>query len=166
MCSCFTSNENCHFSFGKMVTPQNGLLIFLWKETHSETKSWTSSRNLRVKPNFFIVLSFHFVIFYFFSFFLFVFHFFMFFVFYFGIFLSFQCFSFISLFQFIFLHFSSFVFSFSFSFSRLLEIRFFKISCNISLKKKHFLSRLGAYLFGPSFLSIFFEKMFLFFSSF
>ena len=24
--------------FGKTITPQNGLLIFLWKETHSETK--------------------------------------------------------------------------------------------------------------------------------
>ena len=26
------------------MRPQNGLLIFLWKETHSETKSWKSSR--------------------------------------------------------------------------------------------------------------------------
>ena len=56
----------------KTLTPQNGLLIFLGKETHSETKSWKSSRIfneksynnigkpwkssriLRVKPNFFI----------------------------------------------------------------------------------------------------------------
>ena len=28
----------------KNVTPQNGLFIFLKKETHSETKSWKSSR--------------------------------------------------------------------------------------------------------------------------
>ena len=34
------------------------LLIFLWKETHSETKSWKSSRILRVNPCFFIFLSF------------------------------------------------------------------------------------------------------------
>ena len=27
---------------GKTITPQNGLLIFLGKETHSETKSWKS----------------------------------------------------------------------------------------------------------------------------
>ena len=27
-----------------MLTHPNGLLIFLWKETHSETKSWKSSR--------------------------------------------------------------------------------------------------------------------------
>ena len=60
----------------KKVTPQNGLLIFLCKETHSETKSWKSSRifdeksyNNNGKPwkssrilcvnlNFFIFLSF------------------------------------------------------------------------------------------------------------
>ena len=30
--------------FGKTLTPQNGLLILLWKETHSETQSWKSSR--------------------------------------------------------------------------------------------------------------------------
>ena len=59
------------------MTPQNGLLIFLRKETHSETKPWKSSRIstkksynnnngkpkklsmiLRVNPNFFIFLSF------------------------------------------------------------------------------------------------------------
>ena len=33
----------------KTVTTQNGLLIFLWKETHSETKSWKSSRILTKK---------------------------------------------------------------------------------------------------------------------
>ena len=60
----------------KTVRPQNWLLIFFWKETHSETqswkpsristksynnngKSWKSSRILRVKPNFFIFLMFH-----------------------------------------------------------------------------------------------------------
>ena len=62
--------------FGKTVTPQNGLLIFLGKETHSETKiieivedlnkkshnnndkPWKSSRILRLNPNFFIFVSF------------------------------------------------------------------------------------------------------------
>ena len=76
--------------FGKTVTTQNGLFIFLWKETHSETKSlkssriskkksynnngypWKSSKILRLNPNFFIF--FHFS--YFFSIFSFFFHFF------------------------------------------------------------------------------------------
>ena len=40
MCFCFTSNENCHFSLEKTVTPQNGLLTFLGKSTHSGTISW------------------------------------------------------------------------------------------------------------------------------
>ena len=35
--------------FGKTVRPQNGLLIFLWEETHSETKSWKSFRILTKK---------------------------------------------------------------------------------------------------------------------
>ena len=35
--------------FGKTITPQNGLLIFLWKDTHSETKSSKSSRILTKK---------------------------------------------------------------------------------------------------------------------
>ena len=53
------SSEKCVFLFHvqrklslffrKTVTPQNGLLIFLGKETHSETKSWKSSRNLTKK---------------------------------------------------------------------------------------------------------------------
>ena len=64
----------------KTVTSQNGLLIFLGKETQSETNSWKSSRILRVNPNFFIFLSFlnHFspLFFFFFSF---IFHFFHFF---------------------------------------------------------------------------------------
>ena len=42
---CFTSNENCHFSSEKTITPQSGLLIFLWKETHYE-KIMKSSRIL------------------------------------------------------------------------------------------------------------------------
>ena len=71
MCFCFTSNENCHLSSEKTLTPQNRLLIFLGKWTHSETKPWKSSRILRLNPNFFICLSFssflHF--FHFFSFF-------------------------------------------------------------------------------------------------
>ena len=33
----------------KNADPQNGLLIFLWKETHSETNSWKSSRILTKK---------------------------------------------------------------------------------------------------------------------
>ena len=88
---CFTSNENCHFSSEKTVTTQNGLLIFLGKETHSETKSlkssriltkklttttvpWKSYRILRLNPFVFIFLSFfnnflHFFVFHFFIFF-------------------------------------------------------------------------------------------------
>ena len=46
---CFTSNDNCHFSSEKTITSQNGLLIFLWTETHSETKSWKSARLLMNK---------------------------------------------------------------------------------------------------------------------
>ena len=73
----------------KTVRPQNGFLIFLGKETNSETQSWKSSRILtkqvttttvRVKPNFFIFslciiyrhffVFFHFFTFQFFLFFL------------------------------------------------------------------------------------------------
>ena len=53
------SSEKCVFLFhvqwklslffGKTITPKNGLLIFLGKETHSETKSWKSSRILTKK---------------------------------------------------------------------------------------------------------------------
>ena len=46
VCFCFTSNENCHFSSENDYHP---LLIFFWKETHSETKSWKSSRILTKK---------------------------------------------------------------------------------------------------------------------
>ena len=35
---CFTSNENCHFYLEETVTTQNGLLIFLWKETQFRNK--------------------------------------------------------------------------------------------------------------------------------
>ena len=103
---------------GKTLTPKNGLLIFLWKETHSETKSWNSSRIsttsynnngnpwkssriLRVNPNLFIFLS----LFHHLSPFLFVFFFFL-------------HFHFLILFIFSIFHFSSFsLFFFSFSFS-------------------------------------------------
>ena len=89
MCFCFTSNENCHFSSEKPMRPQNVLLIFIGKETHSETKSWKSSRILskksynnngkpwkpsrilRANPNFFIFLSFFIIFLHCFRFFLF-----------------------------------------------------------------------------------------------
>ena len=59
------------------MTSLNGLLIFLWKETHSETKSRKSSRILRVNPNLFFFLKkknlflhfFHFFIFQYFQYF-------------------------------------------------------------------------------------------------
>ena len=65
---CFTSNENCHLSSEKTISTQNGLLIFLGKETHSETQSWKSSRILRVKPNCFIFSLLFFIFFIFFIF--------------------------------------------------------------------------------------------------
>ena len=111
------------------MTTQNGLLIFLGKETHFENKimeiaedfdeksystngePWKSSRILRVKPNFFIFSLF--IIFRHFSFFL------MFFIF-----LIFH-FSFFSLFfVFIFFIFSVFSFLFIFSF-----FHFFQFFC-------------------------------------
>ena len=49
VCFCFTYNENCHFSSEKTITPQNGLLILIGKETHSETKSWKWLRILTKK---------------------------------------------------------------------------------------------------------------------
>ena len=76
--------------FGKNGDPQNGLLISLGKETHSETKSWKSSRILRLNPSFsfFFLFSpfspfsffhfFHFFHFFIFSFFLIFFIFFLF----------------------------------------------------------------------------------------
>ena len=88
---CFTSNENCHF-LRKNDYTQNGLLIFLGKETHSETKSWKSSRILSVNP------FFHFS--FFFSFFL-IFHFLFFFIF-FHFFICFSFFSFFFIFSFVF----------------------------------------------------------------
>ena len=93
MCFYFTSNENCHFT---SENPQNGLLIFVWKETHSEKimeiedfdeksynnndKPWTSSKILRVPhfSSFFIFSIFpSFSFFFIFSFFLLLFDFFM-----------------------------------------------------------------------------------------
>ena len=122
------------FLLKKTVRPQNGLLISLWKETHSETKSWNLSRILTkkvttttvkpgnrrgflcVNPNFLIFLSFfiiflHFFIFlfFFFSFFLFSFsHFFSFFDFFFRF---FHFFIFFIFFIFSFFIFSFFIFS-------------------------------------------------------
>ena len=123
---CFTYNENCRFSSEKTVRPQNGLLIFLGKETHSETKSWKivedfdeksynnngkpwkSSRILRAKAK---LLHFSFFFHHFSPFFRFFpfFHFFLFHVFLFSLFFS----------QFFIFHFfkkSFFLFSFSFHF--------------------------------------------------
>ena len=145
MCFCFTSNDNCHLLFfGKTVRPQNGLLIFLGKETHSETNSWKSSRILRLNPNVFIFLSFiiislHFI-FFIFSFF----HVLPFFLF---------CFLFLFLFfsfSIIFYHFLSFSFIFfhflSFALSLLgaqnliffLGLNFVTISLNSSYVKNQF----------------------------
>ena len=139
---------------------QNGLLIFFWKKTHSETKSWKSSRIstkksynnngkpwkssrlLRVRPNFFIFLSFFIIFLHFFvvfsSFFLIFpfFHFFHFFMFrFFFLFLFSSCF-------FIFLHF--FVLFF---FSGLLGIRFFVAS----IASRFLVSFPPKKQFGPSF---------------
>ena len=124
----------------KKVTTQNGLLIFSRKKTHSETKSKKSSRILRVKPNFFIFSFQHFSSFFFFPFL----HFFVFFIFF--------IFSFSSFF-FFFLQFSSFFFFFLFFFfffSGLLEIAS-RFLVTFLKKKNIFLSRLGWFLFGPSF---------------
>ena len=41
--------KTCHFSSEKTITTQNWLLIFLCEKTHSETKSWKSSRILMEK---------------------------------------------------------------------------------------------------------------------
>ena len=97
MCICFTSDENCHCSSEKTVRPQNGLFIFLRKETHSETKSWKSSRILRLNPFFKNFVSFSFLSF---------FHFFQFFIFL----------HFLSFFSHSFFHFLSFFHFFNFSF--------------------------------------------------
>ena len=112
----------------KTITPQNGLLIFLWKETHSETKSWKSSKILTKKVTTTTVnhgnrrgfsvwiLCFHFS-FFFHHFFIFLFSFIFFH--FFSFFHFFNFFHFLS-FSFIFLHFPSFSFIFlhflSFSF--------------------------------------------------
>ena len=108
------------------MRPQNGLLVFLGKETHSETKSWKSSRIsyeesynnngkpwkssriLSVNPKFFIFFLsfFHFFSFFFFS----IFHFF-----HFHCLCSFIFFHFFIFFNFLFIFFHFFIFSFSFS---------------------------------------------------
>ena len=137
------------------MTPQNGLLIFLGKETHSETKSWKSSRILtnknyndngkpwkssrilRVNPNFLIFLSL-FNIFLHFSHF-FIFHFFILFHF-----ISFSVMFFVFLFLFLFL-FLFFFFLFLFLFVGgaqilifFLGFNFVTISFHISYKKNFF----------------------------
>ena len=134
------------------MTPQNGLFIFLGKETHSETKSWKLSRIspknsynnnngkpwkslriLRVKPNFFIfhcssffsIFSFFFFfIFSFFHFFLFIFCFFIYFIFSFFLFFFFFFFI-IFLHFFVFSHF--FIFFIFFHFVHVLQFFFFFI---------------------------------------
>ena len=143
MCLCFTSKK-CHFSSEKTVTQQNGLLIFLGKETHSETKSWksknltrkvtTTTVNLGIVEDFacesklFHFLSF-FIFFFIFSFSLFFFfHFFIFFIFSF-----FFLFSFFSIFHFSF-SFIFFVFVLSFLFSFIsLSFSFIFLSFSFSL---------------------------------
>ena len=120
------------------MTPQNGLLSFLCKETHSETKSWKSSRILRVNPifhfSFFFIIFLHFSFFSkkkrFFSFFhylSFIFHFFNFSIFHFFMFFIFSFF-------FSVFHFLSFSLSFFFLFHFLffLSFMFFHVlSCSL-----------------------------------
>ena len=126
--------------FEKTVRPQNGLLIFLWKETHSETKSWKSSRILRVKPNVFIFLFFHH-----FSLF---FHFFIFYIFIF----------------FIFLHFC-FFFTFL-NFDHFFDFFIFSMFLVLLSKKNVFLSSFLHFGFNSFFLlSFLFFSIFSFFAS-
>ena len=165
----------------KKITPQNGLLVFLGKETHSETKSWNSSRistnkvtTTTVNPgnrrgfcegsqisslclSFFIIFSiFSFFHFSSFSHFFILFHF----------------PSFVFHFSFIFFHFLSFSIMYyhflSFSF-RGGSLNFVTISCDISFKKINVSARLGGYhpfeasfpsLFLPFFHSFFFVLSF------
>ena len=143
------------------MTPQNELLVFLGKETHSETKSWKSSRILRVSPNFFIFLSF-FIIFSpflhlsIFSFFIFhFFHFIIFFIFHFIIFfivhfftVHFFIFHFLSCFFIFFVFFLSFSASFFFMFLHFVSFSFIFF---------HFLS----FYFYCSFFFFFFFSGFL-----
>ena len=139
--------------FRKTVTTQNGLLIFLGKETHSETnhgnrqgfrrksynnngKPWKSSRILRVNPMFFIFLSFFFfsLFFFIFSFFPFsFFHFFsIFFLFFQFFFLFFHFFHFF-IFSF-FSHFFFIYFIFSFSFFHFFFFLLFFFFCREAQK--------------------------------
>ena len=172
------------------MTTQNGLLIFLWKETHSETKSWKSSRILtksynnngkpwkssrilRVNPifSFFFLFSSFFSIFCFSSFF----HFFHFYNFFHFLFLSLS-FMFLSFFfdflsfSFIFFHFSVFVGCSKSDF--FLGLNFVTISLDSSYVKNQFggISRvvIGWYPLGPSFpfFPTFFLPFFVFFLAF
>ena len=168
--------------FGKTLTPQNGLLIFPGKETHSETKSWKSprilttksynnngkswksSRILRVNPFFSIFhFSFFFIFFHFLSF-------------------SFIFFHFLSL-SFIFFHFLSFSLSLLGAQNLIffLGLNFVTISLDSSYVKNQFLgpsrgvphwtlfSFCSYFFFSPVFLSFFLLlifSIFLFFCSF
>ena len=138
------------------MRPQNGLLIFLLKETHSETKSWKSSRiltkkvttttvNLGNRRGFcvsihFFIFSFFIIFLHFFRFFIFSFLFFAFFIF--CIFIHFLSFSgmffLFFFFSFFFFFFKNFIFSFFqfFHFFIFLKkkVSSFLFSC-ISIKK-------------------------------
>ena len=134
----------------KNVTTQNGLLIFLWKETHSETKAWKKSRLLRVNPKIFICLSFFEHFSQFFRFFI-PFDFFILLFFHFSIFFHYFIFSFfqflkfsVMFFLFLFL-FLFFFFSFSFPFCWVLKICFF---LGLNFVTDHFLKK--KQFFGPS----------------
>ena len=169
----FVSRPKLSLFFGKTITPQNWLLIFPGKGTHSENKSWKSSmkttkvnkkssRILRVKPNFFIFslfiifLSFFrfFHFFHFFHFFIsfisFIFSFFHFFHFFIFSFFLFSC-------SFIFFHFLTCSFHFLFIFCSGLKNLFFfgpqfryDFSSHI-FKRINFSARLGRYRFEASF---------------
>ena len=91
MCVFVSRRMKMSLFFGKTIASQNGLLIFFGKETHSETKSWKSSRILRVNP-FFIFISFFIIFLHFFLFSFFIFSFFF-------IFLFFSFFSFFYIFS-------------------------------------------------------------------
>ena len=167
MCFCFTSNENCHFSSEKRLLPQNGVLIFLGKETHSETKSWKSSRiltkkvttttvnpgnrrgfcvSIQISSFFFLFSSFFFIFSFFSSFFHFFicFQFFLFLIFFmFFIFFIFSFFHFSS-FSLVFYHFHSFSFIFIFfvgcsESDFFLSLNFVTISLDNSYVKNQFL---------------------------
>ena len=170
----------------KTLTPPKRLLIFLGKETHSETKSWKSSmiltkksynnngklwklsRSLRVNQNFFIFLSF-FIISPFFRFFFVIFHFFIFFfIFHFFIFchvLSFDFYLFFFLFFFFLFLFFLFVGGSNSDF--FVGLNFVTISLHTFYQKNSFFRHVsGCTPLMPLFLffsSLFFPFVFLLF---